>query len=80
MYVRMYTFWNTVVGVLNWEEATLGCRLHLAPAPITLCLNMARLSSVSLWVCESYLSCSAKHPASYGCKAAGVSFTPSPFG
>lgn len=60
-------------GLLSWEEATVGCRLHLTPAPHYLCLNMPRLSCVNLWV--RYLSCSAKHLA---CVAANLPVCPSP--
>lgn len=43
-----------------------GVLIPSSPCPHYLCLNMPRLSCVSLRVC--YLSCSAKHPASMAAK------------
>lgn len=49
-----------------------------SPCPHYLCLNMPRLSCVSLQVC--YLSCSAKHPAAMAAKLPVWPSPPAPLG
>lgn len=48
------------------------------PCPHYLCLNIPRLSCLSLWV--RYLSCSAKHPASMAAKLPVCPSPPAPLG
>lgn len=63
--VGMHTFWNSGWGRELGGSHT-GVLIPSSPCPHYLCLNMPRLSCVSLRVC--YLSCSAKHPASMAAK------------